>query len=397
MMKTRVILLVVFQVLPIVLKSSVAFTIDNTLSFRSEELRINTNNRRTSNTDCCSSKNSGEANEWTSSSTDNYLTTRRNLITDCAKVLTASTILLAEPKIARSAVFVDPDRYGDKEIKTAFINRVRQNIRDILVQNPKLAPLFLKVAIQDALTYNAKTDEGGPDGTIVQIILQKQQTNPNLIELVPAAEELNNLRIKLKRTTEITMADLVAFAGAEAIETVGGPRVVVQIGKIDPTTITTNIKEYPDLSSTGKNNGEGVLNAFQRSGLTERDVALVYGTIIAVENVVNDATAVEEENDPIEVNEMGEQEVDFPSSFGGPKQKYGKQIGALDKSIFKSIVSEKKKYSKVLEDKAVEEWAQTYAKKKANFVKDLAQEYGKWMALGAQYTGGNIGSLLDGS
>ena len=90
---------------------------------------------------------------------------------------------------------------------------------------------------------------------------------------------------------------------------------------------------------------------------------------------------------------MGESDVSFPSSFGGPKEKYGKQIGQLDKAIFLFILAGAKKKDTnipdVFYDTTVAECAQVYAKKKTNFVKDLREAYGSWMSLGAQYTGGD--------
>ena len=50
----------------------------------------------------------------------------------------------------------------------------------------------------------------------------------------------------------------------------------------------------------------------------------------------------------------------------------------------------------VFNDASVAECATAYAKKKADFVKDLRLAYGAWMSLGAQYTGGGI-LLFDAS
>jgi len=323
-------------------------------------------------------------------------TTRRSAFTNSAKYLTtilATATLINKPKSALASVTVDPDRYGDKELKMATVNIVKGQVRDLLTANPQLVSPFLQLSMQDALTYDASTGDGGPDGSIIPLTLSGNPPKV-LVGLIPAAKELEKLRKNLKRTTEITMADVVALAGAEAIETAGGPRLVVQLGKGElkssskPTP--SNELSLPDLS--GRGNRSDVINAFRRSGLTERDVTIFYGIRVAIENVVDNVVTVEEEVQ--EVNEMGEQDVSFPSSFGGPKEKYGKQIGNLDKAIFVSILAgAKKKDNKtpdVFYDTGVAECALAYAKKKADFVKDLRQAYGTWMSLGAQYTGGGI-------
>ena len=92
--------------------------------------------------------------------------------TACSSV-TFSGLVLSQPSSASAAVYMDPDRYGDKELKSATVNKLRQTIRDALLQDPRLAPCLLKIAILDALTYNAATTEGGPDGAIVAAILSK--------------------------------------------------------------------------------------------------------------------------------------------------------------------------------------------------------------------------------
>jgi len=323
------------------------------------------------------------------------MTTRRTAISNSAKLLTTllTTTTLTKTTHVGAIVTVDPDRYGDKELKMATVNIVKGKVRDLLTANPQLASPFLQLSMHDALTYDASTGEGGPDGSIVPLTLGSSPPKA-LVQLIPAARELDGLRKTLKRTTEITMADVVALAGAEAIETAGGPRLVVQLGKGEPRSSVAKemggLGTYPDLS--GKGERVDVIRAFRRAGLTERDVALFYGVKVAVEKVVDDIVTVEE--DVQEVNEMGEKDVSFPSSFGGAKEKYGKQIGQLDKAIFASILTGvKKKDSKtpdVFNDATVAECAQTYAKKKADYLKDLRQAYGSWMTLGAEYTGGGI-------
>eukprot|EP00957_Ditylum_brightwellii_P110213 8406652-Ditylum_brightwellii.AAC.1 len=65
--------------------------------------------------------------------------------------VTASVTYANPPLPSMAVVYVDPDVYGDKELKVATVNKLRQNIRDAINQDPQLAPLFLKVALQDAL------------------------------------------------------------------------------------------------------------------------------------------------------------------------------------------------------------------------------------------------------
>eukprot|EP00978_Attheya_sp_CCMP212_P001795 scaffold3698_cov43-Attheya_sp.AAC.2 len=336
-----------------------------------------------------------------SSAAEGAMTTssRRDWFRNVA-VVTGSTfgaVAMWDVSPVSAAVFLDPDRYGDKELKIATVNKLRQNVRDAILKDPTLAPLFVKVAIQDALTYDAKDETGGPDGSIVSSILASDAP-ASLKGLKPAAEQLSAIAAKIKRTTEITMADVVTFAGAEAIESAGGPRIVVQLGKTDPrpskkgSTPTTTA--YPDLC--GQDNGKEVVSAFLNTGLTEREVAILYGVVGAMEKVVSNVETVVEEEE--EENEMGDKDIFIPSSFGGPKEIYGKQLGKMDDSVFVSVKEDLNKGRKPISDvfavDLVGNWANKYAGNKSGFIKDLPEAYGKLMGLGTRYTGGKVGSLL---
>lgn len=54
-------------------------------------------------------------------------------------------------------VFIDTDLYGDKELKIATINKLKQKLRDAINKDNTVAPYMLELAINDALGYNAET------------------------------------------------------------------------------------------------------------------------------------------------------------------------------------------------------------------------------------------------
>lgn len=330
-------------------------------------------------------------------------TRRQWMKTAAAAAATTLGTVLPLPA-AQASVYVDPDRYGDKELKIATVNKIRQNVRNAINASPALAPLLVKLAIQDALTYDAATQEGGPDGSIVRVILEAGRDNPSLSPLQPAAAKLSEIAKNIKRTTEITMADVVTFAGAEAIESVGGPRVVVQLGKTDPkadskTTKKITAQDVPDLFGRGE--AKQVVRAFQKSGLTEREIALLYGAVGSMEKVATNAVNVKQAivEEEVEANEMGDVEIFIPNSFGAPKDIYGKQLGVMDSSVFTAVINDTKAKKKpaagdVFTDEKVYQWATKYAGSKGGFLKDLPEAYTKLMALGTRYTGGRIGGLL---
>jgi hypothetical protein len=296
---------------------------------------------------------------------------------------------LVGPSPASGLVFFDPDRYGDKELKIAVVNKIRQNVRDVIVAQPELAPQFLQLAIQDGLTYNAKDQRGGPDGSIISAILSKDSP-ADLAFLITASEVLVNLKAKLKKSTEISMADLVTFAGAEAIEVTGGSRVVVQLGKLDPQA-SFAAKSYPSFDSAGQ-----IIDAFAAAGLTQREVAILFGAVGAMSKVVAGLLPIE--TGRVEENEMGDAEANVPTSFGAPSDIYGKRLGRIDNSIFQDVMTDlennKVPFSPVFGDSTVAEWASKYANKQEMFARDLPEAYNKLIGLGRSYTGGKVESLL---
>jgi len=312
-------------------------------------------------------------------SQDNYEATELTRRTWMIQVsVVGATILSTSSSPANALVYVDPDRYGDKELQVGLVNKVRQTVRDAILQDVKLAPLFLQVAIQDALTYTAQTQAGGPNGQIVGYLLENHKESP----LYYAAQQLQAMRVKLRQSTEITMADVVTFAGAEAIESLGGPRIVVQLGKLDYS------QEQVPMTLYNLKNGPETIGAFHKAGLTEREVTLLFGALGSmnkvVDNVLGDGTpdAVGDDEDD-EPNEMGDPKVDFPTSFGAPSQIYGKRLGKMDDSIFKdeATLRKNKKATGVWTDDVVGEWTTRYAK--GGFFKELPEAYSRLVRVGS--------------
>lgn len=133
------------------------------------------------------------------------------------------TVGLVSSPIAAAATVIDIQRYGDKELKIATINKLKQLLRNSLLQTPAQASPFLKLALADSLTFNSMTREGGPDGAI-QFDSGALENNP---ELASALLELKRIKKQLAKTTEVSLADVLQLAGAEAIEACGGPRIQV--------------------------------------------------------------------------------------------------------------------------------------------------------------------------
>ena len=121
---------------------------------------------------------------------------------------------------ANAKVFFDTDVYGVKELKIATVNKIKQKLRNAILQDISVAPDLLKLAINDALGYDFSTTSGGPDGSIVY-----EMDCPENKGLEKALAVVLQIKKDLQRTNTVSLADIVAFGGAEALETVGCGRV----------------------------------------------------------------------------------------------------------------------------------------------------------------------------
>ena len=87
---------------------------------------------------------------------------RRQLASGIAALAGA---LVAAPD-ANAVVYLDPARYGDQELKVAAVAKCKTRVRETILQDPNLGPAFFKLTISDALSYDARSNTGGPDGSV---------------------------------------------------------------------------------------------------------------------------------------------------------------------------------------------------------------------------------------
>jgi hypothetical protein len=262
--------------------------------------------------------------------------------------------------------------------------------------------------------------------------------------LQKACNTLIESSIALKKYTAITIPDAIAIGGAEAIESIGGPVVSVQLGR----TEGPKNARLPDLNleilSGSASQGE-VLSAFRRAGLTEREMTALLGGLLTVVSVqqsrstddwresvkpkfvqrgkmgrMSDFKRLSEEDIASMEDEYDEDPDDgwyIADSFGTRDEAFGARIG-------KDQINEKtfNKFLKELNDEAnpkkgkVEEiparfgwiasvlldkntptsqaWLNKYAQSNLAYLKDLNVAFNSVTQLGAEYTGGKYENLL---
>lgn len=240
----------------------------------------------------------------------------RYLKTTAAAVVVASSSTGIINK-ADAKTYFDTDVYGDKELKIATVNKLKQKLRNGILSNPSIAADLLKVAINDALGYDIGSQDGGPDGSI-----QFEADLDHNKGLSSAISLMQDVKKQLQRTNSVSFADVCAFAGAEALETVGCGRVVVQVGRVD--------SKDPNLKSIGVDfqNPTGpsqVLAGFSSSGLGPKEAVVLIGALGEINRIVSEAS----QSSSASSNEVDEEDKEFeeqpfvPTTFGARDAIYG--------------------------------------------------------------------------
>jgi L-ascorbate peroxidase len=160
--------------------------------------------------------------------------------------------------------------------------RLRAQVRTLVLEQPALAGAFVRLAFHDAAPRD-RPGVGGPNGSIIF-----ELDRPANLRLRVPLGHLARLRAADDSTARLTLADSIAVAGAEAVETIGGPHISLPLGRRDATgpdpaklarplaakdsrdRVTTTL---PDAGLAGL----GLRRYFARLGLSERELVALSG------------------------------------------------------------------------------------------------------------------------
>uniref|UniRef100_A0A7S2WPZ5 Plant heme peroxidase family profile domain-containing protein n=1 Tax=Eucampia antarctica TaxID=49252 RepID=A0A7S2WPZ5_9STRA len=366
---------------------------------------------------------------------------RKGFLSSFGALTVASTAGLFVEK-ADATVYLDPAMYGDQELRVSAVDSLRESVRRAILQDPSLCPAFYQLALLDGLSYNSATGKGGPDGTIVRSILSSKESNDEIALLKNACLVIIESCKKLKKLSSITVADAVALAGAQSVESVGGPVLSVQLGRTDGA-ITDPLSPLPLnlLSSSGS--PEAVAKAFRTSGMTEREMVALLGLLLTLDLVekttptenwkksskaqfrergkmgrMSEYKRLSDEDIQDALNKEFDDDEDTPEedyiadTFGTRDQAFGNRISAdTKKKDFNRFLKDLQKASTkspdfqqtygwigaLMLDKnspTIYTWLQKYAAGDLIYRKDLGIAYGAVTQLGAEYTGGKYENLL---
>eukprot|EP00904_Undaria_pinnatifida_P005124 jgi/Undpi1/1741/HiC_scaffold_11.g05130.m1 len=290
------------------------------------------------------------------------------------------------PDPVGATVNFETERYGDKELKIATVNKLRQQIRNSLLEDPKLAADMVKLAIADALGFDVTTQTGGPDGSVVL-----EMDRDLLKNLRPAVDNALKIKKNLQRTNEMTLADVVAMGGAEAIHACGGPPVLVQLGRYDEKKQGNPATDIPGYNFD-QPTGAGVKAAFKRAGLGPREMVLLLGAVGSVTEAtaaLGDGGGNGEEDD---LEDLAWQN-SIPNTFGKESDKLGRPLSnAFGPGFLQRVAAGGKDLAgtgavgkALAEDEEVKSYVRKYAGNSKAFGQDLSEAYTKMTLLGERY------------
>lgn len=356
-------------------------------------------------------------------------------------IAAAGTFALANPSNAN--VYFDPAIYGDQELRASAVNTLKEAVRRSILQDPALAPAFYQLAILDGLSYDANTKDYGPDGRVVAAALNSKDSSEYTKNLQKASQVLIQACTNLKKMTSIGVADAVALGGAASVESIGGPFLNVQLGRTEvPKAQLSNLSPLDLGVLSGDVSNDKVVDAFHRSGLTDREMTAILGTLLTINTVQKNRSSDDwkksmkpkfreagkmgrasefkrlTDEDIREMEEESTVEGDdgwyIAESFGSRDETFGAKVGDISEKTFNAYLKDlytkgnnKKNKTKdikefgwigeILTDKnnpSAEAWLGKYAGSYLNFNKDLLVAYNAMTQLGAEYTGGKYENLL---
>jgi hypothetical protein len=311
------------------------------------------------------------------------------------------------------------------------------------LQDPALAPSFYQLALLDGLSYNVANNKYGPNGGVIYAVLNSKEDDAYMSALKRAANVLIQAEKDLKKKTAVSIADCVAIAGAEAIESIGGPVLPTQLGRMEPDKkkgVELNAALPIDILS-GKRSTEEVRNAFKAAGLSEREMTALLGGLLTLQRVEKTRTTEDwkESVKPkfVERGKMGrmsdykrltdedikaaladeyDEDPDdgwyIADSFGTKDDRFGQRIAKdqIDEKSFNKYLKDLYAYSTQPNNENVfgwigeqildkdsptsQAWLKKYADSNLSYTKDLGIAYNSITQLGAVYTGGKYENLL---
>lgn len=119
-----------------------------------------------------------------------------------------------------------PLHWPADRVAAGELSIIQDGVRNVL--SKAKAAGVLRMVFHDAGTYDMDENSGGMNGSIVY-----ELDRPENIGLSKTFKILEKAKREIDKIQQVSWADLIAVAGAEAVALCGGPNIPVQLGRLD--------------------------------------------------------------------------------------------------------------------------------------------------------------------
>lgn len=116
-------------------------------------------------------------------------------------------------------IFTEPAHAADltqRIQRGKFLDIIKEKLRVIMKDNPDLVPALMRLALNDAATYDKASKSGGPNGSIHFSLELNRPENKDLVAAVQLLEFVKKDIDDLSKGGPISWADLIQLAGQSA-------------------------------------------------------------------------------------------------------------------------------------------------------------------------------------
>lgn len=142
---------------------------------------------------------------------------------------------------------------------------MKEEVRKVLSKGK--AAGVLRLVFHDAGTFEMDDNSGGMNGSIVY-----ELDRPENIGLKKSLKILEKAKSGVDMVQPVSWADMIAVAGAEAVSVCGGPKIPVQLGRLDSMAPDPEGK-LPEESL----DASALKQCFQRKGLATQELVALSG------------------------------------------------------------------------------------------------------------------------
>eukprot|EP00897_Mesotaenium_endlicherianum_P009894 jgi/Mesen1/8933/ME000550S08355 len=233
---------------------------------------------------------------------------------------------------------------------------IRAALRKV-VTKPKAAGV-LRLSFHDAATYSLASGAGGMNGSVLM-----ELERPESAGLKRAIRVLEKVRLDLEPALQVSWADMIALAGAEAIEICGGPHIKVPLGRLDKA-VADEEGQMPaeDLSAAA------LREAFHSKGFSTQEMVALLGSHTLGNKGFGDPVVFD--------NTYYKSLLLKPWASLSTDNKMASMIGIPTDHV-------------IADDKEALIWIELYANDQEKFFQDFSSAYRKMINLGATFLMGD--------